>query len=87
VKIALANSDAGKCLQKEASDLQTLQHPQVTGLLALDQQTPPYIYLVCDYIEGMLLSEHLQSGQRWTEQQFHEFLQASLSILAVCHQQ
>ncbi|MCS6812244.1 MAG: protein kinase [Cyanobacteria bacterium] len=87
VNIALADSDAGRCLREEARILQALRHPQLLTLLALDQQTPPYIYLVCDYVEGVLLSDRLLSGQRWTEQQVHELLYACLSILAVCHQQ
>jgi serine/threonine protein kinase len=70
--------------EKEARQLQILNHPQIPKLLAYFQQDE-YFYLVQQFIDGEDLFEEV-SSTRLSETQVHEVLQALLPVLQYIHE-
>jgi serine/threonine protein kinase len=70
--------------EKEARQLQILNHPQIPKLLAYFQQDE-YFYLVQQFIDGEDLFEEVGST-RLSEAQVREILQALLPVLQYIHE-
>ncbi|MBP0007768.1 MULTISPECIES: bifunctional serine/threonine-protein kinase/formylglycine-generating enzyme family protein [unclassified Roseofilum] len=77
---------AKRLFETEAKTLQQLgQHPQIPQLLAYFTQGEEF-YLVQDYIQGHELSEEIQPGKPWSEEQVIQLLQDILTPLTFLHQ-
>ena len=78
---------ARRLFATEASTLHHLgHHQQIPKLLAYFEEEEKF-YLVQQYIEGVTLTEELNSGLRWTELEAIAFLQDGLNVLQFVHEQ
>jgi len=77
---------AKRLFETEAKTLQQLgKHPQIPQLLAYFTQGGEF-YLVQDYIQGHELSQEIQPGKPWSEEQVIRLLQDILTPLRFVHQ-
>lgn len=78
---------ARRLFEQEAQVLYQLgNHEQIPRLLAHFQENQDF-YLVQDFIEGHVLSEELQTGRKWSEEEVIDFLEDILKVLKYVHQQ
>ncbi|NMG09004.1 serine/threonine-protein kinase [Brasilonema sp. UFV-L1] len=78
---------ARRLFEQEAQVLYQLgNHEQIPRLLAHFQENQDF-YLVQDFIEGHVLSEELQTGRKWNDEEVIDFLEDILKVLKYVHQQ
>ena len=78
---------ARRLFNSEAETLEKLgHHDRIPRLLAYFEENQEF-YLVQEFIPGELLTNKLQPGQRWTENQVWEFVSEILEILVFIHAQ
>jgi serine/threonine-protein kinase len=78
---------ARRLFKSEAETLEKLgHHDRIPRLLAYFEENQEF-YLVQEFIPGELLTNKLQPGQRWTENQVWEFITEILEILIFIHAQ
>ncbi|AFY57073.1 serine/threonine protein kinase [Rivularia sp. PCC 7116] len=78
---------AKRLFQSEAETLEKLgNHDQIPRLLAYFDENHEF-FLVQEFIEGHPLTEELETGQRWNENQVIQMLVSVLSVLEFVHSQ
>jgi len=77
---------AGPLFNKEAETLNNLKHDQIPRLLAYFEEDKEF-YLVQELISGHDLSNEIQAGKPWTEDQVITLLKNVLPVLEYIHSQ